>query len=449
MRMREAMGGADADAVAGHFAVRRDALLERWREAADADPQLATASALSRAQFLDHIPEVLEAFEQRLRARDVAARADAAADERDGAAGHGRHRWQQGYQQREVMREWHHLQLVLVDELERFTAARPDTDPAALARARRALAELCGEGVCESADQYANLQRAEAAARVRDLERAFAELDALGTRRAEAWREAAHDLRGTLGVVKNATAVLNHDAAPPDTRAQSLARLQRAVGSMHALLNDLIDLARLEAGHERRTVEPFDVARVLTELCDAMRPLAEERGLALAATGPDTLPVEGDSVKTYRIAQNLITNAVKYTERGRIAVTWEADPEEPAARWVLVVQDTGPGLKSAAAAPLARALKAVTEDAQAVGEQAAASGEPSVEAEPPPLLASESAARAVHEASGEGIGLAIVKRLCELLDAQIELHTEPGKGTTFRVIFPRREPGALPAGRRG
>jgi signal transduction histidine kinase len=447
--MREATGGADSDGGAGHFAARRDALLGQWRAAADADPQLATASALSRAQFHDHIPEVLDAFEQRLRARDLAARVEAAADERDGAAGHGRHRWQQGYQQREVMREWHHLQLVLVDELERFTAGHPDADPAVLARARRALAELCGEGVCESADQYASLQRAEAAARVRDLEHAFAALDALGTRRAEAWREAAHDLRGTLGVVKNATAALNHEAAPPGARTQSLAMLQRAVGSMHALLNDLIDLARLEAGHERRTVEPFDAARVLTELCDAMRPLAAERGLALEAAGPHALPVEGDGVKTYRIAQNLITNAVKYTERGRIAVSWEADPDAPAAHWVLVVQATGPGLTSAAAAPLARALKAVTEDAQAVGEQAAANGEPSVEAEPPPLLASQSAARSVHEASGEGIGLAIVKRLCELLDARIELHTEPGKGTTFRVIFPRRDPGAQPAGGRG
>lgn len=442
-------GGTRLEALAAHFAERRDALLERWREAADADPQLATASALSRAQFLDHIPEVLDAFEQRLRARDSAAHAEAAADERDGAAGHGRHRWQQGYQQREVMREWHHLQLVLVDELERFAAGHAAAEPAALARARRSLAELCGEGVCESAEQYARLQRAEAAARVRDLEGALAELNALGTQRAEAWREAAHDLRGTLGVVKNATAVLNHEQATPRTRAQSLVLLQRAVGSMHALLNDLIGLARLEAGHEQRSVAPFDAARILAELCDAMRPLAEARGLALLASGASELAVEGDSVKTYRIAQNLLANAVKYTARGGIAVSWEADPDAPEARWVLVIQDTGPGLKGVAAAPLARALKAATDEAQAVGEQAAAEGEPSVEAEPPPLLASQSAAPSAQEAGGEGIGLAIVKRLCELLDASIELHTEPGQGTTFRVIFPRRYPGAPVAQRRG
>jgi signal transduction histidine kinase len=435
--------------VAAHFAAHRTALLERWHAAADADPRLATASALSRAQFLDHLPEVLDAFEQRLRARDFAARAEAAADERDGAAGHGRHRWQQGYQQHEVMREWHHLQLVLVDELERFTAAHPGTDGAALSHARRAVAELCSEGVCESAEQYASLQRAEAAARARDLQRALDDLEALQTRRAEAWREAAHDLRGTLGVVKNATAALNHAQATEATRAQSAAMLSRAVGSMHALLNDLIGLARLEAGHERRMVEPFDAAGVLTELCDAMRPLAEERGLALLGSGAAALAVEGDSVKTYRIAQNLIANAVKYTERGGVAVSWEADPDGPEARWVLVVQDTGPGLERVAAAPLERALKRATEDAQEIGELAAAAGEQSVEAAPPPLLPSQSGPSTPQSAAGEGIGLAIVKRLCELLDASIELHTEPGKGTTFRVVFPRRYGGTAAARRRG
>ncbi len=430
--------GGGLEAVAAHFAARREALLMRWREAADADPESTTASVLSRAQFYDHIPEVLDAFVRRLRARHSGERSAAAAERRDGAAGHGMHRWQQGYQQREVMREWRHLQLALVDELERFALAHHEADREALALARRELAELCAEGVCESADQYARLQRTEAAGRVRDLEGALADLGTLETRRAEAWREAAHDLRGSFGVVKNAAAALNHTSASEGTRAHSLATLQRGVASMQGLLNDLISLARLEAGHERRVTEAFDAARVLADLSAAVRPLAEEQGLAFAASGPDTLPVEGDRIKTYRIAQNLLLNAVKYTQRGGVAVTWEEDPDDAAARWILYVQDTGPGLQARSPPPLARALKAATDEAQAVGEQAAAEGEPSVEAEPPPLLPSASSPN--EPAAGEGIGLAIVKRLCELLDASIELHTDTGKGTTFRVIFPRRYP---------
>jgi signal transduction histidine kinase len=443
--------GADGRlaAVASHFAALRDELLRRWREAADADPELTMASALSRVQFYDHIPEVLEAFERRLRARHSAERSEAAAGRREGAAGHGMHRWQQGYQQREVMREWRHLHLCLVDELERCALDHPEVPAESMAWARHELAELCSEGVCESADQYARLQQTDAAGRVRDLQRALDELAELETRRAEVWREAAHDLRGSLGVVKNATAALDHANAPESARAQSLATLQRGVASMQALLNDLVSLARLEAGQERRVAASFDAAAVLRELCLAMRPLAEERGLSLAATGPDTLPVEGDSVKTYRIAQNLLLNAVKYTQRGGIAVSWDHAPDDETARWVLCVQDTGPGLEARSAQPLARALKTATDEAQAVGEHAAATGEPSVEAEPPPLLPSHSAAGTREPDPGEGIGLAIVKRLCELLDASLELHTEPGKGTTFRVIFPRRYPGPLPTPPRG
>jgi signal transduction histidine kinase len=428
--------GRDLAAVAAHFAARREALLRCWREAADADPELTTASALSRAQFHDHVPEVLDAFERSLRARGTSEQAAAAADQREGAAGHGIHRWQQGYQQREAMREWRHLQLCLVDELEAFGLARPGIDPRAMTIARRALAELCAEGVCASADQYAHLQQAEAAGRVRDLERALAELGDVETRRAATWREAAHDLCGSLGIVRTATAVLDHDGAPEDARTQMRATLQRGVASMQGLLNDLIELARLEAGQERRTTAAFDAAALLEELCEGTRALAAERGLALDASGTAPLPVEGDRVKTYRIAQNLILNAVRYTQRGSVAVSWEPDPTDEAARWVLYVQDTGPGLPAGSAPPLARALKVATDEAQAIGAQAEAAGEPSAEVEPAPLLGSQSAP--TPSPGGEGIGLAIVKRLCELLDASVELHTEPGKGTTFRVIFPRR-----------
>jgi len=428
------------DAVAAHLAASRDALLQRWRQATDADPELTSASALSRAQFFDHIPEVLDAFERMLRARFSEERAEAAEDQREGAAGHGMHRWQQGYRQREAMREWRHLHLCLVDELEAYSLAHPRTAPEAMADARRALAELCSDGVCESADQYQQLQRSEAAGRVRELMQALEALEALEARRAESLRKATHDLRGSLGEVENATVALDDGAAADDARAQSLATLHRGVVSMTALLNDLISLARLEAGHERRVDGPFDAAVLLGEVCMSLQPLAAERGLALVADGPAALAVEGDRFKTYRIAQNLVVHALKSTERGRVKVTWEPDPSDPGWRWLLSVQDTGPGLQAGASAPLARALKAATDDAQAVGEQAEADGAPSAEAEPAPLLSSQSGRRAQDEPVGEGIGLAIVKRLCELLDASLELHTEAGKGTTFRVLFPRQPP---------
>ena len=427
-------------AIAAALADRRAAILRRWREAAEADPELTTASALSRAQFHDHIPEVLDAFERRLRARHQAEKEEAVEDQREGAVGHGLVRWQQGYQQRELMREWRHLHLILVDELEAVAGSQPDIKGEALAIARRELAQLASDGVCESATQYSRLQQVEAAGRLRDLEQALADLGQLQSQRAEIWREAAHDLRGGLGVLHHVTATLKIEDVPQPVYAETVAMLGRGVASMHALLDDLISLARLEAGHERRQLATFDAGAALRDLGATMRPLAEARRLVLVAEGPATLSVEGDPVKIRRIAQNLLLNALKYTARGGVALSWEEAPGEGALRWTLCVQDTGPGFEGRGVPPIARAIKNATDEAQAVSERAEEGGEPSGEAEPPPLLASQSAQRSTSQPPGEGIGLAIVKRLCELLDASVELHTEPGKGSAFRVIFPRQYP---------
>ena len=236
--------------LADYLAARREALLAAWRAAADADPELTAGSALSRAQFYDNIPDVLDAFERVLRARRRREHAEAASEQRESAAGHGMHRWQQGYRQREAMREWRHLQLCLVDLLEAFGAEHPDVNADVMAGARRALADLCSGGVCESADQYERLQQADAAARVRDLERALGELEALEVRRAETLREAAHDLRGSLGVVANATALLNRPAAPEDARAPK-PRHARARRGIDACAAERSDQPRAPRGRPR------------------------------------------------------------------------------------------------------------------------------------------------------------------------------------------------------
>src|SRR4029453_13893757 len=157
----------------------------------------------------DRIPEVLDAFQGKLSARRRADKQELAVEQQENAAAHGLHRWQQGYRLREVLREWHHLQLCLSDEVEQYILAHPDLDPHAAGTARRALAELCGDGVCGSADEYARLREAEAAARAHDLEVSIAELTELERRRLEVWREAAHDLHGHRGGLETAAAMLS------------------------------------------------------------------------------------------------------------------------------------------------------------------------------------------------------------------------------------------------
>ncbi len=85
---------------------------------------------------------------------------------------------------------------------------------------------------------------------------------------------------------------------------------------MGALLTDLVELARLEAGQTPLRIEAFDAAERLREYCEMLRPAAAERKLFLRCKGPASLPVEGDPLKLQRIVQNLLLNALKAPGRG-------------------------------------------------------------------------------------------------------------------------------------
>ena len=429
--------------LAAHLAARRTAILQAWRNRVDADPELTAPSSLPRTQFNDHVPELLDAFARTLHAWPTQDVADAEQQRKEDAAGHGLQRWQQGYHLREVTREWGHLHLCLADELAAYAVSQPELEPGVMLTAWRALAELCSQGVSESTAQYFQLQQTEAVGHVRDLEQAFEQLQELERKRGELLRQAAHDLRGHVGVVKNVTWGLTEDAIPDAARGEFLGLLQKSVQSLHSMLDDVMNLARLEAGHELRNTQPIDAAQLLRDLYENLKPLAAERGLYLKADGPATLLVEGDAVKIGRIAQNLLINALKYTCEGGVTLLWGDSRNNDPQRWMLCVEDTGPGFHTGASAPLATALKEATHEAHHVEDVAKGNAEPSAGAMLPSGAAPRGR-RAARQEGGEGIGLSIVKRLCELLDATVELEFKPGEGTTFRIVLPRHYEGAEP-----
>lgn len=423
------------DGLSIYLRRRRDDLLRAWRESVCGDPELTTNASLSRTALDDHIPKILADFEHRLRAEHAMDATQVDLQQRKDAAEHGTHRWQQGYDIRETMREWGHLQQIVLRELDLYAAAHPELEREVMSSAREALAALCIEGNCESASRHARLQQAEAASRMRDLENSLSALQALENERAMLLREAAHDLRGSVGVIANTTALLAKPHVSGRQRDHFNDLLQQRIRSMGTLLTNLVELARLEAGQDPPRIESFDAAERVRDNCDMLRPLAAQRNLFLKCEGEASLPVEGDPLKLQRIIQNLLLNALKATEHGGIVVRWELVTGGSAQQWMLSIEDTGPGFDARSAGPLRHALKHATRKAHDVEAEAArCSAEPA--APDMDLLPSHSAAHPSAPPSGEGVGLAIVKRLCDVLGAAVELDTAPGRGTTIRISFP-------------
>lgn len=423
-------------ALAAYLDEQRDAILSRWRAAAEREPRLSVALSLTQLQFQDHVPSVLDVLGNKLRVWPQAVSPEALRDEKEAVAGHGLQRWQQGYQLPELTREWGYLQLCLMDALESY-AAQADLDRDTTSAAQRILAKLCWDGISDSTAQYCRLQQTEAAGHERDLKQALSTLHDLDHARAEFWREAAHDLRGSVTVVTGATSALDSKNLPDFTRDRFFRMLQSGVSSLHVMLNDLVSLARLEAGHEQRNVAEFDASLLLADFCKASVPLAQAKNLYLKCHGPDVLLVQGDRAKVHRILQNLVLNALKYTTDGGVTVVWEAGTEANAKNWMFWVQDTGPGLDAGRATPLAQQIYEATQTSH---EAEVANAEESglSQIDDAPTVPTQSGGRSARQSPGEGVGLSIVKRLCELLDATLELETDTGNGCTFRVLIPRQ-----------
>ena len=346
-------GSTELNSIADFLQSRKESILSAWRASVNADVRLGVGASLSEGEFRDHVPALLDTFEEELRAVDPTENSAAKREFPHTAATHGLKRWQQGYDLTELVRELGQLNECVVDVIDQYTQIDRSISHESISIARQVWAKFTTVGIEESVRQYAFLQREEARGQVQDLESALAELRSLEAQRGDLWQQAAHDLRGNLGVVANASVGLTHSGMPQPARENFVRILVRNVSSLHQMLDDVTELARLQAGREVRRVQYMDVTPLLNELCEGIRPVASDKKLFLHCEGPAGLGVQGDSVKLRRIAQNLILNAVKFTRTGGITVSWgEGDPEDNR-HWFLKITDTGPGFPSESGRPTA------------------------------------------------------------------------------------------------
>ncbi len=238
---------------------------------------------------------------------------------------------------------------------------------------------------------------------IEDRRQAEAALTAADRRKDEFLAVLGHELRGPLAPLRDGLEVLKRAGGDPAVADPVLAMMGRQMANLVRLVDDLLDVSRINRGKVRLRAEPLDLRAVVDRAVETARPLVDARGHDLAVDLPDEpLPVTGDPDRLTQVVANLLHNAAKYTEPGgHIRVTAERDGAA-----VLAVRDTGIGIPP-------HVLPTVF-DLFAQGD------------------------RALDQAQGGlGIGLTVVKSLVELHGGAVAAASDgPGTGATFTVRLP-------------
>jgi CheY-like chemotaxis protein len=224
----------------------------------------------------------------------------------------------------------------------------------------------------------------------------------------------SHELRTPLNAVIGFAQMLemNHPGNLTETQKEHCRLI--AAGGHHLLhlVNEILDLARIEAGKFKMSIERVAVSDMLQEMLATMKPLADKAGVALAVADAATAPdIRADRLRLRQILMNLVSNAIKYNrEGGSVAISAMASPS---GRVRFMVADTGIGIP-------AEQQEAMFEPFYRAGAEYTA-------------------------VDGAGIGLAISRRLVEAMDGSIGFFSKAGEGSTFWVDLPAAESGSRDA----
>jgi PAS domain S-box-containing protein len=226
----------------------------------------------------------------------------------------------------------------------------------------------------------------------------------------------SHELRTPLSGILGSCEVLVEEPSTPQGMVPDLERIRASGYELLRLIDELLDLSKMEAGRIELSPEPFEVAGLVAEVAETVRPLAERRELRLEVeAAPGAGWVLADRVRLRQVLLNLVANAVKFTERGTVGVEARCEGEVgDGGRAVFRVRDTGIGITP---------------------EQMERLFQPFVQADP----------STTRRYGGTGLGLAIADRFCRLMGGSISVESVPGGGSVFTVAVPVRRIAVAPA----
>jgi GAF domain-containing protein/CheY-like chemotaxis protein len=219
----------------------------------------------------------------------------------------------------------------------------------------------------------------------------------------------SHELRTPLNAVIGVTEMLLEDARDlkRDDEIEPLDRVLRAARHLLALINDILDLSKIEAGKMELHLESFSLAPLIVDVVKTIEPLAAKNGNRLVVDClPETGTIHADQTRFRQALLNLASNANKFTEKGTVTIAARHEPID-GREWVTVaVTDTGIGMN--------------TEQMERLFQEF-----------------SQADSSTTRKYGGTGLGLAISRHFCRMMGGDITVDSQPGEGSTFTIRLPR------------
>jgi PAS domain S-box-containing protein len=259
----------------------------------------------------------------------------------------------------------------------------------------------------EHIQRYANELEVRVAERTRDLAEAKHRAEAADRLKSAFLATMSHELRTPLNSIIGFTGLLLMGLVGPlnPEQEKQLGMVQDSARHLLHLINDVLDISKIEAGQFELNHEPFDMRVVLAKSVDKVRPLADNKGLELhVQIDPAVGTITGDQRRVEQILLNLLSNAIKFTQSGQVSLSCQAAPGEV----ITSVQDTGMGIPPDQLSELFR-----------------------------PFRQLDTSITRQHE--GTGLGLSICKRLVEGMGGTIRVESVWGEGSCFTFTLPMDE----------